>query len=167
MWKHLLLCVLAVMMPWVIACGKAEEKAAEKMIEKAIEKQGGGKADVDLSGQRFSAKTDEGEVEISTKGDVKIPSDFPKDVHVYKGAKVLMAGKQAEGMMLTLETGDGMEKVSEIYADRMVEAGWTEESSMNMGRAALLVFAKGDKMATVTVTGVGSKCQIMLVVGGK
>jgi hypothetical protein len=146
-------------------CRKASERIAEKMAEKAIEKNGGGKANVDISDGKISVKTKEGEMVATSGGSASIPSDFPKDVLVLKDAKLLATVKVPDGFSVTMESKDAPENIVKKYAAEMKANGWTEQASVDMGsgtmisynkekenRTTTVMVSKGDKITQVVVT---------------
>jgi hypothetical protein len=145
--KTNLVCALCLMVA-LAGCGR---KAQEKRIEKAIEKETGGKAHVDLSEESINIKTEDGELNISGGKAAKIPDDFPSDIHVYKGAKVVSTVQAPDGMTVSLLSKDTPKNIADAYKTTMTAEGWTLETSMNMGAQQMLMFAKDDRAATVTI----------------
>lgn len=156
-------------------CGKKSDEtrartAQEKAMEKSIEKSSGDKANVDLSKEKMTFQTKEGgKVEIATgEAGVKVPDDFPKDVLVYKGAKVDSSVKSPEGMQVMLSTADPADKVAEAYKTEMTKSGWTEKTSMAMAEMTMLEYTKDQRTATVNVMkGDGKGAKVMLVLTKK
>jgi hypothetical protein len=142
---------LALCMVAVTGCRRASESATEKFVEKMIEKNGGGKANVDINKGKFTVKTKEGEFEASTGEGATLPAKFPKDVMVYKSAKILVAMTNPQGFAVTLQTGDNPDKVAEKYKAEMASQGWKEEATMNMGGQIVLSYSKETRRATVGI----------------
>ena len=159
-----LVVILAVAMALAVGgCGKSSE---EKAMEQAIEKGSGGKADVDLSKQKMTFQTKEGEkIEIATGGEgIKLPDDFPKDILVYAGTKVESAVKTGDAHQLGLSTPDAPEKVAEAYAAQMKKDGWAEESSMKTPEMTMLQYTKEKRSVMVHITkdgDAGTKIMLM------
>ena len=151
----------------VSGCGKAKEKASEKMMEAAIKAQGGGDAKVDLAEGKYSVKTKDGSVDIAAGGNAKIPENFPSDIYVVKGAKVLMAAASGDGFMLNLETRESVDQVDAACSKEMKSQGWNVEATMNMGEQRTTAFKKGERQCGVTLTKVEQGTQIVLSVSGK
>lgn len=153
-------------------CGKKNDeakakKAQEKKMEKAIEKSSGGKANVDLSKGKMTIQTKEGEkMEIAGSGaGVKLPDDFPKDVLVYKGAKVDTSLKTGDATQVMLSTTDATDKVAETYKAEMKKSGWEEKTSMQMPEMTMLQYAKDQRTVTVQVmTGDDKGTKVVLTV---
>ena len=134
-------------------CGKrqADEMAAEKIVENAIEGATGGEANVDLSGETVTIKSKEGTMVISGGENVSLPDNFPKDVPVYKGAKVLTSISSKEGMSVTLQTTDAVAKVAEFYKTQMAAQGWQSEASLDTGHQTMLNYKKEARTAAVII----------------
>ncbi len=129
-------------------CRRASQSWAEKLAEKAIEKESGGKADVDFKNGKVSIKTKDGEMVAVTGGSAAVPADFPKDVFVPGGAKILASYSTPDGRSLTMESQDSQASVISQYEAEMKKQGWTEESRTNAGEAVIRVYKKGDKRTT-------------------
>lgn len=144
------------------ACRRASESMAERVIEKAMQAQGGGQADVDLSEGRMVIQNKDGKSEIATGGSAAVPADFPKDILVYDGAKIVVSAKHQDGFMLSLQTPDKREKVVEKYRASMTAQGWSEESSLNAGEVTVVAYKKEGRSASLSVAGSGDETQITL-----
>ena len=129
---------------------QAKEKIEQNVIENAVTNASGGKVKVDAG---------KGQVNVSDNGtsasygnDVVIPVDFPKEIPVYAGAKVtIVSQSQAEKTaILGLHSDDPSDAVAKWYAKTLIDGGWKEESTMNLGEMALRTYTKGD--ATITAT---------------
>jgi len=149
----------------VFGCGeKIEEKAAEKVMEKAIESNMGGNAEVDLKENSLRIQTEEGEMTMTSGDSVKLPTDFPRDVFLYKGADLNTSMELPQGFNLMFQTKDDPSKVSEAYLTEMEEEGWSKEMSMDMGGSKMMVFKKDERMVNVTITSDEEVTQIALSV---
>ena len=160
----------------VAGCGKkAEDKLSEKLTEKLLEQslsRDGAKAQVDLSGETMSFTTTDAEgkqVNVKLDGEsmvvegpdgtttfraggaVDMPKDFPADVHVPAGASVVSSMSYAGGHNLALASSAAKADVVAQYAAEMPGKGWAQQSSMDTGDMAMLVFAKDNRTANVIV----------------
>src|SRR5689334_5423927 len=70
-------------------CRRIQEKLAQKAAEKALEGTTGGKVDVD--GQNITIKNADGKGTVAVGPGATVPADFPKDIPIYPGAKIMMA----------------------------------------------------------------------------
>lgn len=145
-------------------CGGSPDEAA---MERQIEQATGYDADVDISGNNLSmsGKTGDGEFSLSSGEGTEVPADFPDDVLIYSPSKVSMTMNAPEGQSLTLTTSDDSKKIEETYKREMIDKGWSEQVSMNMGSQSMLSYKKGDRVASITIMPSDDGTQIMLIVG--
>jgi hypothetical protein len=97
-------------------------------------------------------------------GTVAIPKEFPTDVLVYKGSKVLMAMNTPDGSMLSMQTADGVDKVTKAYGSEMASQGWSEEATVDAGGQTVLAYAKDERKATVAIVKTDETTHITLTV---
>lgn len=142
-------------------CKKAGEKAAEKAIEEGMAREGV-KADVDVSGDKVTIKSEEGKAEFSGGKGATVPADFPKDVYVYEGATVKAALTVPGGCNLILETGDGADKVLSAIKGKMAANGWKEAMNLNQDGHSMVQYRKGHRSAMVNIDGSGKTTTITL-----
>jgi hypothetical protein len=141
-------------------------KVAEKIIETGLARQGV-KARVDTSEGKVTMQTKEGTATFSAGGNVAIPSDFPKDVFVYGGAKVLSSMTTPKGCNLTLQTKDSADTVLSAYKRTMTAADWKEESSVNQSGIAMLSYKKAERTAAVIIMTSDNKTTIQLTISSE
>ena len=170
------------------SCGKAEEKASELAAEKAIESAAaadGQKVDVDLSGHKVTIETEQGTTKIdgsamsmtSNDGNVKIvggenaviPADFPKDVPIYPGAKVMLAATDAneQSSTVTLQVKDTVDNVSEFVAKETAAQGWKEEMVIKQPGDQpmhMLSYKTHNRTVMYTIVGEGENVNISMTV---
>ncbi len=149
---------------FLFACGQDAEEAA---IEKAIEAESGGEVTADISENKMTIKTEEGEMTIDGSGGAEIPANFPDDVLVYKGAEVIMSMSQPGGCVLSLSTTDAIDKVKAAYQKSMSSAGWKEESNFQMGAQSMISYKKGERIAGIVLAEGQGKTVISLTVGAQ
>jgi hypothetical protein len=150
----------------MILLGGCGQSAEERAVEKQIEKETGSDAHVDVSekGMTISGKTEEGEFTVSSGDEAKIPDDFPADVFIYRPSQAKMAVKLPEGYSVAFTTSADQSAVVGAYEKEMTAKGWTEESSMQMGGNSVMVYAKGDRSASVTIAAAEDELTIHLTV---
>jgi hypothetical protein len=141
-------------------------KVAESMIEAGLAKQGV-KAHVDAAAGKVTVETKDGTATYAAGGNVKIPNDFPKDVFVYGGAKVLSSMSTPQGTHLTLQTKDSADKVISAMKREMTAAGWKEESSMNQTGVSMLSYKKSERTAAVVVITADNQTTIQLTISSE
>lgn len=124
---YLVLVVLSifVLSIFVSGCGKATEKVSEKATEKAIENATGGQAQVDLSKNEVTVKTDEGTTKIG--GTNEWPSRIPSDVPKFTAGKITSVSEStpASGgyqVMVGIEAASMAD--IEKYKGQLEASGW-------------------------------------------
>ncbi len=149
------------------------EKTIEQAVEKGIESEGG-QADVDISEEGVSIKTDEGTTSWGTG--TEMPENFPKVVPVYPDmTPVSTMSWQEEGkdfFVIGFETDDPGEKVYNWYMDKFPAEGWTVEynasSTSDGGNFYQVVADDGTYLTAVAITEEsGSATSVGLNVGYK
>lgn len=128
-----------------------QQKTTGKVTEKTIENQTGGKTDIN-----------------SKEG--QLPSNFPKDVPIYPGAKPAgswtSTTKDERGVLVTLETNDGKNKVVSFYSAELPKNGWTIETTTNTDEGVMYIIKKNTRTGWVTITAEkNGKTTIGIVVG--
>ena len=148
-------------------CGKKSGEAlVEKMIEKQMAKEGV-KGKVDLSDGKMTIETPQGTASYAAGEGTKVPDNFPKDVQVYAGAKVMASVNTPQGQNLMLESGDSAEKIIAFYKGKMTCEGWKEEMSMNQGESSVLVYKKEKRTASIVIAKSDKGAQINLTVANE
>ena len=164
--KRIVLCVAAAALV-MTGCGKkVSESVAEKMIESAMAKDGV-KGKVNISDGKVTMETKDGTASFSSGAGVKVPDNFPKDVLVYDGAKVIACVNAPGGQNLVLESKDSVEKIIAAYKGKMTGAGWKEEMNMNQADTAMLIYKKDPRTASIVVAHSGDVTQIQLTTAEK
>ncbi len=122
---------LAVSLLFAGGCFNLGEKIAGEITEGIIEKgiEGDTGADVDISGDSVTIKTDEGESTIGSGAD--IPDGYPEgevpvypDMTITSSQKITQDGKT--NYMISAETADTGEKIANWYKSKL--AGWNVDS---------------------------------------
>jgi hypothetical protein len=130
-------------------CGQtAVETGTEAQINAGLKGQG----TVDISDNTYNYKSKTGDT-YSMGENVKIPDDFPKDVPVYPGAKVMTAiitGADG-GASLTMTTSDPVDKVSAWYQDQLKD--WTKAATYAYAGGETRSFTKDKDAISLSVTG--------------
>jgi hypothetical protein len=137
----------------VLVVGALLRGAGERAAERAIERAAGGDADIDVDDGKITVKTDEGE--WSTGGEM--PKDWPSDVPVYGGAKVLYSASAnpatgSAGSYLALQSSDSPDKVADFYKRELVAKGWTITSTATVNGAVYLGAQKAGRQLAFTAS---------------
>lgn len=131
-------------------------KIEEKMTERAVEKATGGEVDIDSkTGQvKMKQKGPDGkETEVQLGGATQIPADFPKNVPIYPGAKVIAAVSISQGEgghMVTLTTPDSVAQVSDYYKKNLT--GFKVDGELAAGDTTILTMSGGTTTVSVSAT---------------
>ena len=173
-------------------CGKkTEDKVAKSIAEKLIEKglaAQGVKAKVNLSGENGSfttldadgqehtlqiegegltVKGPDGVTTFRSMGAGHMPEDFPQDVFVYPGARVVSSMSFPNGNMLALESSATLRDIITTVTTEMQAKGWTQKSSMDMGETAMLTFGKDTRATSMIIQSDNNLTTIQITVAAE
>ena len=102
-------------------------------------------------------------------GEGKVPDDYPKDLPVYTGAKVVLtqsvSDKNARSLML--ESSDPTDKISEFYKKGLESNGWKIENTMTSGDMTMFTAIKDNRQAVLQIMNGGDKRTISQVLSDK
>jgi hypothetical protein len=151
------------------ACSQAVERVAEK----AIEEQTGGNADVDITKDGAKIQTKDGSASINTG---ELPADFPKDVPIPKGAKVVAGSSGGKsdpvGASAALTTTEKPDDVAKFYKAKLPAEGWTVDENASAaaggvsGAESVIANKDGRTLSVVVATSPAtSETSIILTVG--
>jgi len=138
--------------PALGGCSKVEEKAAEKAAEKAT----GGQVDIDSKTGQVKMKqkgADGKETEVQLGQNTTVPADFPKNVPVYPGAKLMASvsiSQGENGHMLTLSTKDPVSAVLDYYKKNL--AGFKVEGELGGTDTTILTMSSDTQTVSVTAS---------------
>lgn len=123
--------------------------------------------DKDASSLTFTGK--DGQKVVIDSGGGKVPADYPKDVPVYDGAKVIMAQSANEKNThnLVLESNDAAGRISDFYKKGLESNGWKIEGTMTMGEMNMVTAVKDNRQAVVQVVNNSEKRTINQVLSDK
>jgi len=108
--------------------------------------------------------TPDGQVfEAEYGGESQLPTDFPGDVPIYAAAHPMSSMSSAgHGTIVNLRTSDPEEQVFDWYKEQMSAAGWKIESEASGRGRSLLGLRKGNRVASLVITGVPEFTSILL-----
>ena len=141
----------------LVACGSAEEPATPNPTPAPAP---------NPPDFLISAPTaDGGRIEGQLGGDVQTPAGFPKDVPLYPGAELTASGSASgQGLFLMLGSPDAPDPVYRFYHEQLQAEGWSFSSELWLNGFGLLSAEKGDRFASVSVTGQDDHTIITLTV---
>ena len=99
----------------------------------------------------------------------KVPDDYPKDVPVYSGAKVIVTQSATEKntRTLVLESNDPFDKIADSYKKGLESNGWKVEGPINMGEMNMFTAVKDKRQAVVQVIDSGEKRTVNQILSDK
>jgi hypothetical protein len=131
----------------------------------------GDKVEVEQDGKSVKVTTKDGSAVYTGGSGTVVPADFPKDVPIYPGANVTasVSGSQTTGggHMVTFETGDSPDKVTDFYKAKL--SGWKTSMEMATGNGKMLILTSPDDKRSVSVIASpsGGKTQVSLTAAEK
>ena len=88
------------------------------------------------------------------QNEVKLPADFPKDIPLYKNAKLVRAGNYMDnpklGKEYRFDTADPVEAVISFYKAQLPANGWTITEASFVANPNTITVMKGRQMAMVS-----------------
>jgi len=114
--------------------------------------------------RRGKTITPDGQVfEAEYGGESQLPSDFPGDVPIYAAAQPMSSmSSVGHGTIVNLRTSDPADRVFDWYKEQMPAAGWKIESEASGRGRSLLGLRKGNRVASLVITGVPEFTSILL-----
>lgn len=157
--------VLAGLVVLIAGCGKkASETATEKAMESAMKAQG----------QDANVNVDSNTVQISTKEGAmsfgegtKLPDNWPDDVPVYKGLKLVSSVASGDGFSIQGTTPDAQDKVAAYYKEQAEKGGWTEDTTMTQAQMVMLSYTKENRGLNVMISGEDSETSVSINVSNE
>lgn len=132
-------------------CKSATQRTAEKVMEKSIEAQTNGQVDVDANGNEVTIKTEDGQIQYSAGGDVKIPDDFPKELIISNDAKVIISSSTEGGSTVAYVTNDEQGAIFDKYLSDLPDQGWKKEMELDTASGKMATFSKDKENVSITV----------------
>jgi hypothetical protein len=125
------------------------------------------KKDGKATSMTFTGK-DGQKVEINENGG-KMPSDYPKDVPVYDGAKVVMSTTVSEknAKNIVLETQDPVEKIADFYKKGLESNGWKIEGTVATPQMTMYSGTKENRQAVIQIMDSSGKRSISQILSDK
>ena len=102
-------------------------------------------------------------------GGAQVPADYPKDLPVYDGARVILSQSATEknAHNLVLESNDPADKIADSYKNGLESNGWKMEGAMNMGKMNMFTAVKDKCQAVVQIANAGDKRTITQILSDK
>ena len=112
------------------ACGSGHNsaEAREKQLEEYA-RQHGVDADIELDGDgQVTIQQSVAGGSVTTGQDLGVPDDFPRDVAIYPGMKILSSAVMPGGYMLQGQAAASSAAVAGFFTSEMARHGWRDES---------------------------------------
>ena len=117
----------------------------------------------------FTGKDGE-KMTIASEG-TKLPDDYPKDVPVVSGAKIVMATSantaDSSGFSLILESADSFDKTVAFYKKAIADNGWKSDATVAAEKMTMLSATKDTRQMVVQIGESDGKCSVTQTVGKK
>lgn len=190
--KRLLpVCLLAsvtVCLPLILSgCGKSEETAQQEAaaaIEAAAKAQGqdikvqmdGDKTTIhttDQDGKKItyeanesgaSIKSEDGNLNISTGADSKIPDDYPADAPRYESMSIDMSMMQDNAFVVSGSSTDAADKILNTLQTQATDKGWQPQANYQQGGMRMVSFNKDNRNLSITLNTEGEKTTVSITV---
>jgi len=150
--KILFTSLVVIVMVILTGCKSAQDRAAEKAVQ--VGSQGQMAADINHKQQRvkFTNKTGDSSLELDNNGNLQAPQGWPKELEVYKGAKIISNLINHGNIQFIAKTNDSVSKVEIWYKKELLDDGWTSVSAMNMGDTWLGSYKKDGQQVSITIS---------------
>jgi hypothetical protein len=128
-----------------LGCRRIRERLLEKAGEKAAESAAGDDEAIEKSGRGITFKGNK-PGEAITVGTGKVPDDFPKDVPIYPGAKIIggaSTGGASPSKSVSLKTEDAPAKVLAFYQSKI------PASAKKLSNSTTLTYEDGGRRITI------------------
>lgn len=93
---------------------------------------------------------------------VKLPKDFPGDIHLYANARNIKSFKSDKGFSVTLFTPDTLEKVVADYREYAELAQWQDEKVLELSNKTVLKYKVDGRILAVQVAQKQGGCLITI-----
>ncbi len=129
--------------------------------------------DIELDSESGSANirvsTEEGDIEVSSGENAKLPEGMPEDIPIYPDMKISLSQRQSQDNAYSVigVSQEASDKVAAWYKKEAAAQGWSETSSqeMDMGTMKMHTFAfeKDGRQLSVNVMRQEGATQIQIV----
>ncbi len=149
---------------FVAGCNRSNTVSTPSGDVKVEETGKAGQSTVTVTGKNGETMT------INPEGS-KLPDDYPKDVPVASGAKIVMAtsvnNADNKGSSLVLESADSFDKTVAFYKKGLAENEWKIEATISGENMTMLTAAKDTRQLIVQIGESEGKCSVTQHLGVK
>jgi hypothetical protein len=130
------------------ACNRSKTVSTPGGDVKVEESGKAGQSKVTFTGKNGESMT------INSEGG-KLPDDYPKDVPVASGAKIVMAtsvnNAENKGSSLVLESADSFDNTVAFYKKGLADNGWKVDATIAAEKMTMLTAAKDTRQLVVQI----------------
>lgn len=148
------LAVLSLVLLLVAGCNRSKTSSTSVTVHDSGK---AGQSAVTITGQNGEKMT------INSEG-TKLPDDYPKDVPVASGAKIVMAtsvdDQTTHGSHLVLESTDSLEHVLAFYKKGLADNGWKINTTVSQPEVTVIAAEKGTRELSLSVQQSDGKCTV-------
>ena len=146
------------------ACNRSKTVSTSNGEVKVEESGKDGKSTVTFTGKNGESMT------INAEGS-KLPDNYPKDVPVAAGAKIVMATSvdsgDSKGASLILEAADNPDKTVAFYKKSLADNGWKVEATMASEQMTMFSATKDTRQLVIQVGQADGKTSVTQTLGYK
>jgi hypothetical protein len=162
MFTHRIVVIFLVLL--VPGCSRSKTVSTPNGDVKVEESGKAGQSAVTVTGKNGETMT------INSEGS-KLPDDYPKDVPVASGAKIVMAtsvnNADNKGSSLVLESADSFDKTVAFYKKGLADNGWNVDATILGEKMTILTAAKDSRQLVVQIGESEGKCSVTQSLGVK
>ncbi|MFA5947207.1 MAG: hypothetical protein WC813_04270 [Patescibacteria group bacterium] len=134
-------------------CIPTPQSLIQGAVENKINSELKGDATVDLDNNGITINNDEEGTSASFGENVQLPDNFPKEIPVLDGAKILgVAVTLKEGSWISLTTDKTVEEAASWYDAKLLAAGWTVSGAYSARGMATKMYENGSLNLAVIVS---------------
>lgn len=158
------LAVLSLVLLFVAGCNRSKTYSTPEGSVTVHDSGKAGQSAVTITGRNGEKMT------IDSEG-TKLPDDYPKDVPVASGAKIVMAtsvdDKTTHGSHLVLESTDSLEHVLAFYKKGIADNGWKINTSISQPQVTIIAAEKDTRELSLSLQQSDGKCTVTQSVAAK
>src|SRR2546423_15629902 len=145
-------------------CNRSKTVSTSNGDVKVEESGKDGQSKVTFTGKNGESMT------INSEGG-KLPDDYPKDVPVASGAKIVMAtsvnNADNKGASLILESADSLDKTVAFYKKGLADNGWKNEATISAEKMTMLTASKDTRQLVIQIGQSDGKTSVTQSLGVK
>ena len=148
----------------MVGCNRSKTVSTPSGDVKVEESRKAGQSAVTFTGKNGETMT------INSEGS-KLPDDYPKDVPVVSGAKIVMAtsvnNADNKGSSLVLESADSFDKTVAFYKKGLADQGWKIDATIAAENMTMFTAEKDTRQLAIQVGQSDGKCSVTQTLGVK